>query len=491
MALAWAPLPFGGVTPWAEASLRVLAFCALALAALALPGATRLRSAAPPAAALVAFALFGLAQSIPLPQWLVATIAPEHATLYRAEAELAKEGAGSARLSVAPAASRSAALGWLAIAAALAAAAVAGHGSRERRLCAGAVLAAGLFEVFYGAHHWFSRSTTLWGVELHFSATRLHGTFVNPNHAALYLEMALAIVFAWGWWSLRRASSVGPWERRIFLFAPPLILWFLLFAGLAFTGSRAGLLAAIAAVSIQGLLAVRRRRRWLAPLGALFALLGLVVVAALGRQEGLGRLLATSSDDASLDSRFREYGAVIDLWGKFPLTGSGLGTFRDAFPMVQASSLPNSYWHPHSSLLEIPATTGLVGVLLLAVGLWLLVRRLAFVLRWGLRSEDRAAGLAALGALVSVALHEALDFGLTMPGNAFTLAVLIGLTLPARTEVRLSRESVKPGSEKPRRSRKDLPAVGAGELQHVQAGPDGDRDAEGKVPARGRDREGA
>jgi hypothetical protein len=41
LALVWAPLPFGGVTPWAEASLRVLAFGALALAAFALPGATR------------------------------------------------------------------------------------------------------------------------------------------------------------------------------------------------------------------------------------------------------------------------------------------------------------------------------------------------------------------------------------------------------------------------------------------------------------------
>src|SRR6185436_11371062 len=113
----------------------------------------------------------------------------------------------------------SAALGWLAIAAAFLAAAVAGHGSRERRLCAGAVVVAGLFEVFYGAHHWFSRSPTLWGVDLHVPALRLRGTFVNPNHAALYLEMALAVVFAWGWWSLRRARAVAALERRIFLLA--------------------------------------------------------------------------------------------------------------------------------------------------------------------------------------------------------------------------------------------------------------------------------
>ena len=32
----------------------------------------------------------------------------------------------------------------------------------------------------------------------------------------------------------------------------------------------------------------------------------------------------------------------------------------------------------------------------------------------------------ALGAVVAVSFHEALDFGLAMPANAFTLAVLLG-----------------------------------------------------------------
>lgn len=474
LALVWAPLPFGGVTPWADASLRALSFAALALAALALRPATRLRPAVYVGAALSAFALFGWLQAAPLPGALVAAVSPEHAELIRAEREANRAaGVPSHRLSVAPAASRSAALGWLAMAALLVAAAVAGHGSRERRLCAGAIVATGLFEVVFGANHWFSRSTSLWGVDLHVAALRLRGTFVNPNHAALYLEMALAIAFAWSWWALRRSAKEGAAERRILLLAPPILVWLALFAGLAFTGSRAGLLAAMGAVSVQGLIAGRAGRlhkgRWLAVGGLLTALAGLGVVAALGKQEGLGRLLATSSEDASLGSRIREYGTVIDLWGKFPLTGSGLGTFRDAFPTVQTENLPNSYWHPHSSLLEVPATTGLLGVALLGLALWLAVRRLVHVLRFGRRSEDRAAGLAALGALLSVAVHEALDFGLTMPGNAFTFAALIGLALPARTEAR----SPEGGSEKPRRSRQEPAAEGAGDLEDVR--PRGDR----------------
>src|SRR4029077_4901032 len=69
--LLWAPLPFGGVTPWAGALLEGLVFGALALAALALERPRALRPAALPAAALAALALLALVQAAPLPAGLV------------------------------------------------------------------------------------------------------------------------------------------------------------------------------------------------------------------------------------------------------------------------------------------------------------------------------------------------------------------------------------------------------------------------------------
>jgi hypothetical protein len=56
----------------------------------------------------------------------------------------------------------------------------------------------------------------------------------------------------------------------------------------------------------------------------------------------------------------------------------------------------------------------------------------------GKRSEDRAAGIAAAGALVAVGLHSFADFGLTMPANAFALAVVVGAALGAETNERPS-----------------------------------------------------
>ena len=57
--------------------------------------------------------------------------------------------------------------------------------------------------------------------------------------------------------------------------------------------------------------------------------------------------------------------------------------------------------------------------------------------------------------LVSLAVHEGLDFGLSMPGNAVTLAVLLGAASAARVRER----SAELGH-----ARQDLAAVEALEL---------------------------
>jgi O-antigen ligase len=222
------------------------------------------------------------------------------------------------------------------------------------------------------------------------------------------------------------------------------------------------LLAAVAAVTVQGILVARARGRWwVAPLGALAALAGLVLVAAVGLQEGLGRLLGTSGSDVSWGARLREYRSILELWGRFPALGSGLGTFRDAFPLVQPAELQGTWWHPHSDLLEVLATAGLLGIAILAVGLAVLLRQLEQVLSAGARSEDRVAALAAFGILASLGLHELLDFGLTMPGSALTLAVLLGSATAAKRRV---------GSAQLDAAGQDATTVQALELEDVQPG---------------------
>ena len=432
--LLWAPLPFGGVTTWGEATLQVLAFCALALTMAVIHQPGDLRPVALPATALAAVALLGLAQALPWPPAVVALLSPGHERLHdQAVALLGAAAAGPPRFSLAPAATRAAVLSWAAVAACLLAGAAAGRRRNRRRWLGGAVLAAALVQVFFGARNANAGERTLWGVEVPIAASRLRGTFFNPNHLAVYLEIALALTFAWGWWATRRARAQLALDRRVLSLAPPVLVWLTLFAGLTFTASRGGMLAALAGIVAQGVLLATVQRRWApAMLGAAAAIAGIAAALATGLRAGPARMLATMPFDVSLGARRQAWSATLALWKSFPITGTGLGTFRDAFTLEQPASLDGTWWHAHSGPLELLATTGLAGPLLLAAGLVVLVLRLIAVLRGGRRSEDRAAGLAALGALAAAGVHECFDFGLTIPANALTLAVLAGAASSAR-----------------------------------------------------------
>ena len=440
--LVIAPLPFGSVAPGPAAMLLIATLAALALALWTpdamteggkMPGELALATAA-----LLAIALLGWLQSVPAPAAVTRLFAGESARLSTQAHELAGPAPGASAsgastgafvpFSLAPAASRSAALDWLLPAAGFAAAAWIGSSRRVRRTLGGALLLAGAAQVVIGVAQWISRSNTLWGVALPVMGTRLRGSYVNSNHLALFLEIALAVAFAWVWWAVRRTLlDGGRAEDRLLSVGPPAIVFLLLLGGLVLTGSRAALLSALAAMAVQGaVIGSRRGRKWLLAGGLAVGLAGVVAIAALGAEGTFSRLAASSVDELSGGYRIEAALATFDLFRLFPLTGSGLGTFQAAFPLVQPPTIPGFWRHAHADWVEFLATTGLVGAALLGIGLFFYGKRLRQVVLHGERSEGRAAGLAALGALVAVGIHSCADFGLTMPANALALAVVAG-----------------------------------------------------------------
>jgi O-antigen ligase len=382
-----------------------------------------------PALLVAGVAALGALQSLAWPPAVVEILAPRLAELYRQAGELVGERLPAA-LSLAPSASRSAALGWLAAAAVLWAAAVVGRRRSHRTLLAAAVGVAAGIQVLYGLRRWAVGANSIWGAPVPRDAGRLRGTFVNPDHLAAFLTVALAVAFAAGWWALRRARRGMPLERALLVAAPPALAWVAIFACLAFTGSRAGLAAAVVATAVQGALAaVAGGRRRLAPVGVVVALVGLGVVAVVGLEQGLGRLLATTPFEVAWTSRLAVYRATVSLWLQYPLTGTGLGTFAEAFPTVQPATAGGGWEHAHNDYLELLATGGVVAAALAAAAALVVVVRLARGLGEGRPSEDRAAALAALGAVAGLAVHEAFDFGLVLPANALVLAMVVGAAL--------------------------------------------------------------
>ena len=429
--LAWAPLPFASVTPAAASGAIAAAFLVLALAAMTTPEAWVPSCARHAAAAIAAVGAWGFAQSIAWPASIASRLAPEHARLQRETASLldADPPTGFV-LSLAPGASRRAALLWLAVAAVLVAAALVGRSRRARRGLFAAIAASALLQVIYGAQQWAARATAIWGFEVPNQPSRLRGSFVNPNHLATYLLIATAASFALLWWSLRRLRGTPQAERWIARVGPPALLWTILFAGLAFTRSRSGLIAGLGGFIVQlALVAYGKSHRRVVWGGVAALVLAISFIAWTGFETGFGRFLRVAVER---DFRLAAMADATTLVQRFPLTGVGLGAFRTAFPLVHAFGEEGSWWHLHNDWLELAVTTGVVGVVLAGIALGFLARGLLRMWRTGDRSEDRAAALAALGACVAVALQELLDFGLTLPANSLTLAAVCGAALGAR-----------------------------------------------------------
>jgi O-antigen ligase len=465
----WAPLPFGSAPAWAVSILQWGAAAALLLCAWVARDARRLRAVRAPFGLFLALAAFGVLQSLAVPRWLASLLSPGHARLSSAVGEVVE--AGWVHLSLSPDLSRRTALWWLALAAAFVSAAMVGERSARRRVLLGSVLLAALFQAAFGLRELFLERSTIWGVRVPQPPGRLRGSFINPDHAAFLFLLALSICFAWIVWAARSHRWPSSWTNRVARAIVPAALWIGFLAAILLTGSRAALAAALGGTLVQAVLIGRGRKRlWIAGVVLLLVVAGLGLVAGFAFDAGFGRLAGTTAFELIWNDRWVAYRATLAVWSRFPILGTGLGSFRDAFPLAQPEGLHEVWRHAHSDWLELLATMGLVGLGLVIAAIWLLGRRLWRQEERAARSEDHAGAVAGLGALAMAAFHSMLDFSLTMPADAFTLAVLLGCAsgAPAIGSARRRRLAVEEGHRAGLRGR----AGDVDQLDEVGTGPD-------------------
>ena len=423
--LFWAPLPGASVTPGAELFYRLAAFGLLAVALMTQEATLRWPAASAPAA-LAAMAALGLAQSLRWPAALVGLLSREHLLHYRLASGAVGGDADIAwvPLSLDAAVTRSSAVAWFAAAALLAVVLVVGRRARHRRWLLAALVGAALVQIGVGLVRLEGEFVEGLGEVLLRPWGRLKGAFPNPNSLSLLFEMALVAVAAWCWYALRRAVVTRRWWGAL----PPICLWLVLLAAIVLTGSRAGIAAALVATLVQAaVLPVIGRRRKVALLLILLVVTGLAGLIMVGDRMEISRYEVVSLYEDNLYSRLRVIGPCLELWRRFPVTGTGLGTFQDAFPLVAPAELAPALWNrAHNDPLELLVTGGTVGLSLGALAVLLLLWPIGRALRSARRTEERAVVLAALGALAAAGLHELTDFGLVMPANSLALLSIVG-----------------------------------------------------------------
>ena len=285
---------------------------------------------------------------------------------------------------------------------------------------------------------------------------RLSGTFVNPDHFAVWLEMLICLGIGSVLARARESEEVGPSsgaapssrsarERAIRRYLPMVAIGVMGLA-LVFTLSRGGIvsiaLALAALLVVQGL---RGRARTSAVLVGLL----LALVAGYGAWIGLEPLLERFRQSAYA-SRLVQLESTLGMFRAFPVLGVGLGAYRDIYFRYQPPELsPGQLYFPfaHNDLLQLGVELGLAGILVALWAAWRVTADLvgAHVLgrarcpvgggeRGGARRHEAGSvgvGIGALAAAFALLVHSAFDFGARIPANGVLGAACLGIATAA------------------------------------------------------------
>ena len=136
-----------------------------------------------------------------------------------------------------------------------------------------------------------------------------------------------------------------------------------------------------------------------------------------------------------------------DYLEKFPLTGSGGGSYYGVFPNFQPADLPGYYNHAHNDYLEFAVELGLpAACLLLAVVVFSAWHALK-ALSQRRTPLLRGAAFAVLMTVAWGAIHSATDFNLQIPANSLTFVTILALAVVVRALPGGKANPNGPGSE--------------------------------------------
>ncbi len=256
------------------------------------------------------------------------------------------------------------------------------------------------------------------------------GTYVNRNHYAGLLEMALPFALLYAVSVLRerrspRESPLGPVAKA----APFLVMASLILAGIVYSFSRMGYLSTFIALFVIGAVPFGARlspgRRSLA-IGSVAVLIVLALVLLPPSRLILRFADLTATDTLTSEGRVELYRESVPLIAAYPVFGCGLGGFESAFRKFKKSEPLLRDDYIHNDYLQYLAELGVAGFALAAVLLGGLAAK-AWRAAAAPDPATRWLGLACTAAMTAILLHSFADFNLYIPANAMTLSWISGI----------------------------------------------------------------
>jgi O-antigen ligase len=434
-ALAWGALAFGAVYPWGYWPL----FAALTVAGALGVDRRRVRAFVPLAGAITAVAVAAGVQLVPLPRAALVAMSPATDTFLRGY-----DIGYSAGLTNAHALSIEPAFTGLALAAlvSLGVFTVGLAGALSRRgtvhlvngiVALGSVLAvAAIVQKASGT----DRIYGFWRPYDH--SFQIFGPFVNKNHFAGWMVMALSMSIGSLWAKLSDVmrGMRADWQSRVRWLSTPdaSLLVLTAFAipvmslALVMTFSRSGILCFGVTLVLAAWFIVRRQGHGLA--GGLLGVssLAALVMAAVA-WAGVDPIVTRFTAGQGVGGRLEAWRAAVTIARHFPVAGTGLDTYNTV--MLFYGRPGGARWNAaHNDYLQLASEGGLLVGVPVAAAVLLLAREIAR--RFREAADDtttywlRVGALAGLGGM---ALQETVDFSLQIPGIAALFAALCAIAI--------------------------------------------------------------
>jgi O-antigen ligase/tetratricopeptide (TPR) repeat protein len=284
-----------------------------------------------------------------------------------------------------------------------------------QRLAIAALINGALLSVFALLQFFSSPHDTLYWT--YPSMGQVFGPFICKNHFPFYVNMCLGLGLGLFWGTGRLIPSLRD----------PVSLWICLALSLMLSAvlmslSRGAVLALVGAFATCLLVRTAGSYRHVPILVSTALAIGLL--SWLGLQKIEARLSTFWRGNALQESRLELWSCALPIAKDFPIWGTGYGTYQYVDPMYRSDKTFTGYIvdYVHNDYLEVLDESGLVGLLLSGLAIFL-------VFRFGIRAarqKQRSGGLALGGlfALVTVAVHSAGDFGLHIPAIALLTSVV-------------------------------------------------------------------
>jgi O-antigen ligase len=430
-----AVLAFGGTEPISFAVVEIVLLGAVLAVII---GRKDLEWAGPWGSAPVPAALMGLVifQLVPLPEPLVRLLRLDNSI---SNANLpGSEHHFFSRLSIAPYNTRIHLILLVCCAVTFFFARMLGQDRESRRRLVTWLVALGTFEALYGLVQYLTGWQRIFGYVKKYNLEEATGTYINRNHFAGFLEMAIPFGVALVLYENaklprkvirgqnarikqvlggRKLSRIGLW----------LLAATVMVAGLFFSLSRMGIISAVASLGVMAAFSGFQRKAGISVAAAIMAC-GIILVLWMGAGPALGRFGMISEEYTSTDeSRWSLWKDTARLIGGHPLLGSGLGTFPVAFTRVQSTFLGQFVNHAHNDYLEIASDLGIPAAALFFGSTGALLARVARKAASSEASFERAMALGCLGSIAAILLHSFTDFNLYIPANALMFSLILGL----------------------------------------------------------------